>query len=138
MNNFSLVISKISDSKGLFKPGEIIKLLGLNQRTFYTWKRRGKIPMKEIPKIAERAGIPLPFLLQGTPIAEEETGLIKIPGGKEMRIKSLLETADKILRSHSPFASALAYNIDTLWFASGLLDKRKNRHPTIPSEEVKT
>jgi hypothetical protein len=75
---------------------------------------------------------------EGTSFAAE--GRVKlIPlEGREMRIESLKNTAEKILRSNSPFAEALAHNIDTFSVGLDLWEKKEASHPIQKGQEGKT
>lgn len=55
-----------------------------------------------------------------------------------MRIPALLVAAERVLRSTSPFANALAQNIDTFAVGLDLWEKKEAHHPPQKEREGKT
>lgn len=50
--------------KGFKKPEELIKFLGINRRTFYTWRARKEIPSKIVIEISKKTGFPIEKIIQ--------------------------------------------------------------------------
>jgi transcriptional regulator with XRE-family HTH domain len=156
-----LVKKKMQNNADLLKLGDRIKEIrsksGLNQEQFALQvgisvralgyyeaneQEPGAAVLEKIIFFAEEKEIiyDARWLLagEGTPIADE--GRVKlIPSeGKEMRIESLKNAAEKILRSDSPFAEALAHNIDTFAVGLDLWEKKEAHHPLQNPREGET
>ncbi len=112
--------------------------LGIKKNTFDTWKKRGEISAEGILQLSQISGMPINEFKEGTAIAGIEEGQIHYPGGIAMRISALLVSAERILKSSTPFANALAYNIDTFAVGLDLWEKKEVHHPPQKLKEGKT
>lgn len=131
MNHFSLIIDKLLKSYEVHGIRELRRILsseGIKKNTFDTWKKRGEISAEGIIELSRISKIRVEDLTGGTSFATEGRSKITSSGGKEMRIQSLLVSAEKVLRSSSPFAEALSQNIDAFLVGLDLWEKKEVGH----------
>jgi len=131
-NEFFLITRNVGKRLGIFDDKKIrayfIKC-GINQNTWDGWRRRGEIPANGKIKISEILG-------EGTPLAGYPSDENLGPEGNEMRIKFLVQTAEQILRSSTPFSAALAGNIEAFAVGINLMKKEEEGCPLEIDEEV--
>lgn len=113
---------KIREIKGLNQT-DFGEKLGLAQSSVSEYET-GKT---EIPKTVE--------ILVGTLLAEPPAELNPQEEVSDVRIQNMLIQAEKIMRSKSPFATALFHNLDAFVVGFELWEKEKSNRPLKAGHE---